>query len=157
MPGGCRPLSWRRDFEVERWRTGRLELCRLPPPSPRRSEVYGRGSLSLTPVSSFEATGCFLSLGAESPLPTVAAVWLEYPESLEPSTLPFFVCSSGLDRLAATLATLRVSGRVVLASSSKSSQKAAGGGGRGGLEDMSCPTSSDGVVWGATDRTTAHD
>lgn len=75
--------------------------------------------------------GSDLVLGTESPLPTVAAVLLEYPESLAPSggdattKEPEEGLRSGFDRFAATLATVRVSGIAMSASSSNSSQKAA--------------------------------
>ena len=52
----------------------------------------------------------------ESPLPRVAPVRLEYPESLNSSRLVSGMRSlptSGLERLAATLADWRVSGTVV--------------------------------------------
>lgn len=56
----------------------------------------------------------------EFPLFRVAAVWLEYPESLassRPSSVTLMVEISGFDRLAATLAVWRDSGTVVCASS----------------------------------------
>jgi hypothetical protein len=70
--------------------------------------------------------GLFRPDGPDWVLFTVAAVRLEYPESLAPSTSGSNAdFRSGLERAAATLATWRVSGTMIWASSSNSSQKAA--------------------------------
>lgn len=53
----------------------------------------------------------------ESALPNVAAVWLEYPESLNSSRMALLIVRSGLDRLT-VLAACLVSGRAVSSSSS---------------------------------------
>lgn len=55
------------------------------------------------------AVGGLLALGPESALPMVAAVWLEYPESLcmslgKTSSLPRLPSSAEGERFAATLA-----------------------------------------------------
>ena len=94
----------------------------------------------LPALASSGRSGCasrFDSSDDESPLPSVAAVWLEYPESLNSSRNCFPLDASGFDRLAAMLAVqavCRVSGSVICASSLNSSQKAARVG--GGLLDI---------------------
>ena len=81
--------------------------------------------LMATFVSSFKDGLPALDSRDEPPVPTVATVGLESPESVV-SSRPLWedltLAMSNLDRLAATLAVCRVSGRVVCASSLYSSK-----------------------------------